>query len=113
MNGTSVGRLGRSPRWEPDRVRNCRFIVVDSFTDYYDVRIKKANLEGLLKNQHFSFIGDSLNAIDLVSEFQDVSCLHGSRRRTIARTNGVIGSSRVISKPLAAAVARHVARLRK
>lgn len=40
-------------------------VGVDSFTDYYDIRIKQANLQPLRDHGRFSFIGESLNTIDL------------------------------------------------
>ena len=38
---------------------------IDSFTDYYDIRIKKANLEPLLSRPRFRFVGESINTTDL------------------------------------------------
>jgi nucleoside-diphosphate-sugar epimerase len=38
---------------------------VDSLSDYYDVRIKRDNLAGSLEHQHFTFVEQTLNAMDL------------------------------------------------
>ncbi len=38
---------------------------IDCFTDYYDVRIKRENLSGLLEHDRFEFVGESLVDTDL------------------------------------------------
>jgi len=40
-------------------------VGVDSITDYYDVRIKRANLEPLQSQAGFRFVEDSINRVDL------------------------------------------------
>jgi len=40
-------------------------IGIDSFTDYYDRRIKEANVQGLLQSDRFSLIREDLLGIDL------------------------------------------------
>jgi nucleoside-diphosphate-sugar epimerase len=40
-------------------------VGVDSLTDYYDVRIKRANLEPLRSQPKFRFVEDSINRLDL------------------------------------------------
>jgi len=50
-------------------------IGVDCLTDYYDVRIKQANLSELLANDRFEFVGQSLNDLDLEALLRDVSCV--------------------------------------
>jgi len=40
-------------------------VGVDSLTDYYDPRIKEANLQDLLSNEKFVFYRESLNDLDL------------------------------------------------
>jgi nucleoside-diphosphate-sugar epimerase len=40
-------------------------VGVDSIVDYYDVRVKRDNLSGLLASDRFLFIEDSINNIDL------------------------------------------------
>ena len=40
-------------------------IGVDSFTDYYDQRIKEANVQGLLKSPKFTLVREDLLATDL------------------------------------------------
>jgi len=40
-------------------------IGVDSFTDYYDQRIKEANVQGLLKSPNFTLVREDLLATDL------------------------------------------------
>lgn len=42
-----------------------RVVGVDSFTDYYDVRIKRDNLGALLSHDAFELVEGSLNDIDL------------------------------------------------
>lgn len=42
-------------------------VGVDSLTDYYDTRIKEGNLRDLRGHRRFSFIGESLNSMDLPS----------------------------------------------
>ncbi len=38
---------------------------VDSFTDYYDVRIKRNNISTCSENDSFEFVGGSINDVDL------------------------------------------------
>ncbi len=45
---------------------------IDCFTDYYDVRIKRENLDGLLGHERFEFIGESLVETDLGALLDDV-----------------------------------------
>jgi len=40
-------------------------IGIDSFTDYYDIRIKEANLQGLLNSARFTLIRGDLLVVDL------------------------------------------------
>lgn len=40
-------------------------VGVDSFTDYYDVRIKRDNISGLVANDRFRLVEESINDIDL------------------------------------------------
>jgi UDP-glucose 4-epimerase len=48
-------------------------IGVDSLTDYYDTRIKQANLQELLPNANFTFHRKSLNDLNLHELLQGVS----------------------------------------
>ncbi len=45
---------------------------IDSFTDYYDQRIKEANVQGLLKSSNFTLIKEDLLATDLDKLLQGV-----------------------------------------
>jgi nucleoside-diphosphate-sugar epimerase len=38
---------------------------IDCFTDYYDIRIKKNNISGASRHDRFTFVGGSLNDVDL------------------------------------------------
>lgn len=49
---------------------------IDCFTDYYDVRIKKANIEPLLSRKNFRFVGESLNNVDLGQLLEGVSVVY-------------------------------------
>jgi len=49
---------------------------IDCFTDYYDVRIKKANVEPLLTHDNFRFIGESINSVDLDDLLDGVSVIY-------------------------------------
>ena len=40
-------------------------VGIDCFTDYYDIRIKRLNLENLLSCDRFEFVGESLLDTDL------------------------------------------------
>jgi len=46
---------------------------IDCFTDYYDVRIKKANIGPLLSHDNFRFVGESINTVDLGDLLDGVS----------------------------------------
>lgn len=45
----------------------CEVVGVDSFTDLYSRRIKRANLEDAMNNVNFSFIQENLLSIDMYS----------------------------------------------
>jgi UDP-glucose 4-epimerase len=47
---------------------------VDSFTDYYDTRIKRRNLEGALRHPRFELVTGDLVDLDLQALLHDVSC---------------------------------------
>ncbi len=40
-------------------------VGVDCFTDYYDVRMKRANIEDLVSDKRFRLVDDSLTTVDL------------------------------------------------
>lgn len=40
-------------------------VGIDSFTDYYDRKIKETNVQGLLKSSNFTFIKEDLLGVDL------------------------------------------------
>ena len=40
-------------------------VGIDSFTDYYDQRIKEANVQGLLKSSNFTLVKEDLLGVDL------------------------------------------------
>jgi nucleoside-diphosphate-sugar epimerase len=40
-------------------------VGIDSFTDYYDIRLKQRNLDGLTSKQRFDFVAGSINETDL------------------------------------------------
>ncbi|MDH5174316.1 MAG: NAD-dependent epimerase/dehydratase family protein [Elusimicrobiota bacterium] len=42
-----------------------KVIGIDSFTDYYDRRIKEANVEGLLKSPNFTLVKEDLLGVEL------------------------------------------------
>lgn len=47
-------------------------VGIDSFTDYYDIRLKKANLSDFSRRENFSFVGGSINDVDLGGLLADV-----------------------------------------
>lgn len=47
---------------------------VDSFSDYYDTRIKRQNLEGAIRHERFEFVEGDLMDLDLQALLRDVSC---------------------------------------
>jgi len=44
---------------------DCNVIGIDSFTDYYPRRFKEANLQGMYRHTHFSFLEADLANLDL------------------------------------------------
>ena len=50
-----------------ERLLKDGFVVtgIDSFTDYYDVRLKKDNISGITNHGSFNFVGGSINDLDL------------------------------------------------
>jgi UDP-glucose 4-epimerase len=50
-----------------------RVVGIDSFTDYYDVRIKRENLRSLAGNANFSLVEASINDADLDEVLDGVS----------------------------------------
>jgi len=49
---------------------------IDCFTDYYDIRIKQANIESLLSNDRFRFVGESINSVDLEGLLDGVAVVY-------------------------------------
>jgi UDP-glucose 4-epimerase len=52
-----------------------RVVGVDSLTDYYDTRIKRANLAPLIAHDRFEFIEDSITRIDLGALLEGATCV--------------------------------------
>ncbi len=52
-----------------------RVVGVDSFNPYYDARIKRSNVSGILDKENFELIERSLNDVDLEGLVSDADCV--------------------------------------
>ncbi len=75
MNSLVTGCAGFIGSWLAERLLELghRVVGIDCFLDYYPMKIKERNLNGLRNNKNFHFIPYSLLNLDLVEILKDVN----------------------------------------
>ena len=75
-----------------------RVIGIDSLTDYYDIRLKRANLESLASYPGFSFIEKSILNVDWPNLHEEVDTVYHQAAQAGATLSGMYSRLNIFSR---------------